>query len=73
MAVEDLINVAPEIVLELGKIGKWIQAVGLIVVAWIIFQIINYYLNRKRMKMLEEFRKDIKRIEKKIDKLGKKR
>ena len=67
-----VIEAPVDIILELGKLGRWIQAVGLIVIIWIIFQIVNYYFNRKRMRAIEGFQKDINRIEKKIDKLGKK-
>ena len=65
----EVINAPVDVILEIGKLGKWIQAVGLVVIIWIIIQIINYYFNRKRMKAIEGFHEDIKRIEKKIDKL----
>jgi len=72
MAVDTLLaDAAPGLVLELGKIGLWVQTVGLIVVVWIVIQIINYVYNRRRMRAIEEFRKDIARIEKKINALSK--
>ncbi len=64
-----VIDAPVDILLELGKLGRWVQAVGLIVIIWIIIQIVNYYFNRKRMRAIEEFQKDINRIEEKIDKL----
>jgi hypothetical protein len=73
MTVGDLIETAPEIVLELGRIGKWVQAVGLIVVIWIVIQAITLYFNRKRRKTLYTIKDDLKRIERKIDKLSKKK
>lgn len=54
-----------EIITKLGSIGLWLQAIGLIGIIWIAFQIINWILNRKRMKRLE-------RIEEKLDKILKK-
>ena len=65
--------VIEDVALELGRIGLWIQAVGLIVVLWIIIQAITLYFNRRRRKMIEEIREDVKKIGKKIDKLSRKR
>lgn len=62
-------NIPTELVLDLGRIGLWIQAVGLIVILWIIFQAITMYFNRKRRKTLYKIRDDLKRIERKIDRL----
>lgn len=67
MAVEDIGG----IILEIGKLGKWIQAIGLVVVLWIIVQAITLYFNRKRRKLLEEIRERVERIERKISKTGK--
>lgn len=64
MAIEDA-----NIILELGKLGKWIQAVGLLVILWIVFNAINMYFNRKRRKLLERIDMDVKRLEEKVDKL----
>lgn len=61
------------VVLELGKVGNWIQAVGLVVILWIIFQAVTMFFNRKRRKLLERIDERLERLEKKIDKLGKKK
>ena len=60
MAVDNL-------VIELGKIGTWLQAVGLIIILWLIFQAIGIYLNRKRRKLLGRIDERLKVIEGKID------
>ena len=65
----NITDVPTELVLELGRIGLWIQAVGLIVIAWIIVQAITMYFNRKRRKTLYKIRDDLKRIEGKVDRL----
>ncbi len=65
MAVEDISG----LVLEIGRVGLWLQALGVIVIAWIIFQIISLIINRKRMKEIYSIKKDMKRIEGKIDKI----
>ncbi len=66
MAVEEVVG---NLVTELGKIGLWVQALGLIIIFWIIFQIVNLIVNRKKRKTLYGIREDLKRIEGKIDKL----
>ncbi|MCH7567934.1 MAG: hypothetical protein IIA87_00800 [Nanoarchaeota archaeon] len=72
MVVEEVLGATPEVVIELGRIGKWIQAVGLLVILWIIVQAITMFFNRKRRKSLYSIKADLKRIEKKIDRLDKK-
>ena len=73
MVVEEAISSTSEMVLELGKIGKWVQAVGLFVIVWIFIQLSNFILNRRRMSSLKKMEDNIERIEKKIDKLSKKK
>ena len=70
MVIEDVVA---GLVIEVGKIGLWIQAIGLLVVIWIAIMIWNFLINRKRKKMLEEVMKDVERIEGKIDKILKKK
>ncbi|MEK6917969.1 MAG: hypothetical protein AABW51_03400 [Nanoarchaeota archaeon] len=62
----------PELVAEVGKLGSWLQAIGIIVIVWLIFQIISLIVNLKKKKLLEKISEDIKRLEKKIDRLKKK-
>lgn len=58
--------VIEDVILELGQIGLWVQAVGLIVILWIIFQAITMYYNRKRRLLLEEINDRLKVIEKRL-------
>ena len=60
-----------EIVLALGQVGLWIQAVGILVIIWIIVQGITMYFNRRRRLLLEEINKRLKRVESKINKISK--
>lgn len=73
MAVEEIINassdLAPQLVSEVGKLALWLQAIGFIVVLWLIFNVVSLIVNFKRKKELEEIRKDIKSLNRKIDKL----
>jgi len=57
------------LITEIGQIGLWIKAVGLIFVLWVIFQIIALIVNRKKRKALYKISSDLERIESKIDKL----
>ena len=69
MAVEEVVS---DLVLQVGFLGKWLQAIGIVVVLWIIMQIANWMLERKQIKKLNDIEKIIQRVEKKIDKLNKK-
>jgi len=62
--------VIEDIVLQLGQVGLWVQAVGLLVVIWIIIQGITLYFNRKRRLLLTEINDRLKRVEKKISKIA---
>jgi hypothetical protein len=74
MVGEELVNASSEVILELGRIGNWLQAVGLLVVLWIAFNVYSTWMNRKRWDKLKEFEVKVDRIEGKIDKLtGKKK
>ncbi|MGV8142367.1 MAG: hypothetical protein ACP5NS_01880 [Candidatus Pacearchaeota archaeon] len=56
-----------DVIVELGQVGLWIQAVGLLIIIWIIVQGITLYFNRKRRLLLEEINKRLKSVERKID------
>jgi beta-lactamase regulating signal transducer with metallopeptidase domain len=66
MVLEEL---ALDILQNIGKIALWMSAAGLLIILWIIFQIINLIIHRKKRKALYNLRSDLNRIEKKIDKL----
>lgn len=76
MVVEEVIGTSAEVlagvVLQVGKIALWLQALGIVILVWIIFQAINIYLNKKRMDSLMEIKKDVYRIENKINRILKK-
>ena len=54
---------------EIGKIGLWLQALGVVVVLTIIFEAFAFYFNMKRLRQIAEIRHDVRRIEAKINKL----
>ena len=55
--------------IELGKIGLWIQAVGLVVILWILFQAITMFFNRRRRMLLRDIDERVIRIERKLNKV----
>lgn len=54
---------------DIGMIGLWLKAVGIFIVLWLVFQLVNFFVNRKRMKEVYKIKEDMKRIERKIDKI----
>jgi len=77
MAAEEIINATgdalPEVLLKLGELGIWLQAIGAIAVLWLIFQIANLYVNLKRKKELEKIYRRLGDVEKRIGVFLKKR
>jgi len=73
MSAEVLSNVSGgvlgDVFLQLGTIGKWIQAIGLLVVLWIVFHVITLIMNRKKRKAIYSLVEKTDRIEKKVDML----
>ena len=66
----DIITKAPiGLISEIGQIGHWLQAVGLVVILTIIFEAFAFYFNRKRLKEIAVIKSDMKRIEGKIDRI----
>tara|TARA_Y100000310_G_C20595476_1_gene770276 strand:+ start:60 stop:272 length:213 start_codon:yes stop_codon:yes gene_type:complete len=70
MVVEEVVS---NLVGEVGRIALWLQAIGLIVVIWIGVQIINLILNRKKRKAIYRVEERLVRLERKIDKVLKKK
>ncbi|MFH1289884.1 MAG: hypothetical protein ABIH92_00590 [Nanoarchaeota archaeon] len=72
VAAEEVINastdMATDFAMKIGSLGKWLQAIGIIVVLWILIQIINWYINSKRIKKLEKIEERLEAIEKKLNK-----
>ena len=73
MDVASLANVTDVIVLEdmlkkLTTISALFQAIGGIVLAYIIFNIVSVIINRKKNKELERIRMLLEKINKKLDK-----
>lgn len=65
---EEIVNLLAKI----GTLGSWLQAIGIVILLTIIFQIITFILNKKKLKELEKIRENLSRVENKLDKILKK-
>ena len=62
-------EVLTDVVLEVGKIGLWLQTIGALVIVWLIFQIVNYILGKNKKKVLEDISKRLDKMDRKLNKL----
>ncbi len=74
MAIENIVNTTTDLqiatlVSQLGKLGLWIQGIGLFIITYIIFQIVIAINNRIKRKTLYRIEERLGRVEKKIDKI----
>ncbi len=65
-------DAATQLVTEIGRVGNWLQALGILVIIWIGFQIAFLILNWRRVKTLLSIKEDVDRVERKVNKLIKK-
>lgn len=72
MANEIVSDEIVNLIATIGNLGSWLQAIGIVVLLTIIFQIIAYFLNRKKLKELEMIRNKLSIVEDKLEKLLKK-
>jgi len=73
MAVEEtlegIVEILPsEIASKIDLLITVIGALGGILIIYLIFEIVNFILNRKRNKKIEEIRKDVKFIKDRVNK-----
>lgn len=68
-AGEEFLNASAGFIAEVGRIGNWLQALGIVILLGIIFQVIGILYNRKRVKEVKEMRENLVKIERKLDKI----
>ncbi len=78
MVVDEIVNVTADtivgdLVVEVGKLGLLLNTLGVIIVLWVGFQIVNFIINRKRIRLIEKMEKRVDRIENKLDTLLKRK
>ena len=62
-----------DVLIEVVGIGLWLKTIGAVVILWIVFQTVNFFINRRRIKELYRIKDDMKRMESKLDKILKKK
>jgi len=75
MALDTIAQLSPEetaleILNQLGAIGKWLQAIGIIFLLWLIFQVTNFIINGKRISKLNSIENRLETLDKKLNKLS---
>lgn len=74
MVVENIASESLDLLSKLGYVALWLQALGIILIVWIVAEAFAFYYNRKRLQEVYNIKRDMKRIEGKIDRiLSKKR
>jgi hypothetical protein len=56
-----------DLISQVGQIGLWLQALGVVIILTIIFQIIIFILNGKKLREIHLIKQDMARIEGKVD------
>ena len=72
MVTAEIVGTSALIIEELGKLGKWLQAIGIIVVLWLAFQIVNLVLRWRWWKEILILKEKIASLDGKINRLLKK-
>lgn len=74
MAIEGITNITSvstdafnQFVIEIGKIGLWLQAIGVLILLWLIFQAISIASNTIKRKKLTAIESRLSVIEKKLN------
>jgi uncharacterized membrane protein len=67
-----IFQVPADAVMELASIGRFLQAIGLLVIIWIFMQIITYFFNRESWRILKALEKDVNSIDKRLSSLDEK-
>ena len=69
MVVGEVVNVSTELFSRLGQIALFLQALGIVIVLWLIFQIVNLIVNRKNRKKIYAIEDKIDSLNNKVDRL----
>jgi len=74
MVVEEIVNVTAntfvgDLVVEVGKLGLLLNALGVVIVLWIGFQIVALIVNRKKRKAVYRMEGRLDRIENKLNRI----
>jgi len=62
-----------DVLAQIVELGLWLKTIGAVVILWIIFQAVNFFINRRRLKEIYRIKGDMKRMEGKLDKILRKK
>ena len=62
-----------DVLAQIVELGLWLKTIGAVVILWIIFQAVNFFINRRRLKEIYKIKGDMKRMEGKLDKILRKK
>lgn len=63
------LNASTGVVELLGKVGKWLEAIGIIILVVVVIQIGSFFMNLVKTKRLGELNERMERVEDKLDTL----
>jgi L-cystine uptake protein TcyP (sodium:dicarboxylate symporter family) len=70
MVAEELVNIIPtELIKEISFLTKTLQAVGGIILLYIIFGVINLLINKKKNKEIRSIKESLEEIKKILKKI----
>ena len=68
-----ILEVLPVFSNEVNQISRWVQGLGLLAVMWVAYSTAIFLINRKNAKNLEKIKRDLNEVNRKLDKLIKKK
>ena len=69
MAINETVSLPIEVLGGVISLGRWLEAIGVILIAWIILNIVNFWINRSRLQAVREIQKDISSINRRLGSL----
>lgn len=69
MVLNETVSAPIEILGGLISLGRWLEAIGVILIGWIILNIVNFWINRRRLQAVRIIQKDISSINKRLGSL----
>ena len=75
MAIENVVNIEGVVANLSGQVSSiqlWIKGLGVFALIWAIYTAVIFWIERKKMNQMNGIEKSVKRIERKINRMGKK-
>lgn len=69
MVVDEVATFSGGLISTIGQLALWLQAIGIVLIGWIVFRVFSLWSTARRLQQISEIKKDMVRIEGKIDRL----